>query len=443
MASLLSLGKAFINATANFSIQFNYTNVAVAILLIDKVYTAVPTWASSILSSMVFAGSILGMLVFGYLGDALGRTKALTLTFSVTIMSAIGSAFLSYGDEDHVFISISAWRFCLGMGIGGCYPLSAAESFENDESGGDKNARVAWTLFWQQPAQVVTYFMALIILSIAGSTHYDLQMRTMLALGAVPPALVLPSALLSLKAKTGSSMASVFSFGDLTASFSDSAYSSALFGTSACWLIFDIYVYGVSIYTPEIMEKLFGSSETLAQDYWQNVMSTAVTVPAALLNVYLIYFVKPRDLQIYGFVVAAASFAAMGLCWNLFSDNKAFLFCAFLLLKFATMFAVPATTFLLPNTIFHKNIRSSCNGVSAASGKIGAFIGTFGFPYLFDAFGMAGVFFSCAVIAGLGLFITRTNIPDGKLEQPIIQPVDDSSDDTPYKTTRDTDKLLA
>ena len=57
-------------------------------------------------------------------------------------------------------------------------------------------------------------------------------------------------------------------------------------GTCLSWMLFDIYAYGVTLYTPEIMEEVFGSSDTLAEDYWQNVLAVLTTVPASILSVY-------------------------------------------------------------------------------------------------------------------------------------------------------------
>ena len=104
-------------------------------------------------------------------------------------------------------VTIAFWRFTLGMGIGGVYPLSAADSYENvDKSASVSKAdgpvekqavmRVAWTLFWQQPGQLSVYLAALIMLSWFGHTQFRLQFRILMALGALPAIIVLPAALL-------------------------------------------------------------------------------------------------------------------------------------------------------------------------------------------------------------------------------------------------------
>ena len=66
----------------------------------------------------------------------------------------------------------------------------------------------------------------------------------------------------------------------------DPRYGRRLAGTCLSWMLFDIYAYGVTLYTPEIMEEVFGSSDTIAEDYWQNVLAVLTTVPASILSVY-------------------------------------------------------------------------------------------------------------------------------------------------------------
>ncbi|EFH50771.1 inorganic phosphate transporter family protein, partial [Arabidopsis lyrata subsp. lyrata] len=49
---------------------------------------------------------------------------------------------------------------------------------------------------------------------------------------------------------------------------------------------------------------------------------------------------------------------------------------------FFSNFGPNATTFIVPAEIFPARIRSTCHGISAASGKAGAMVGSFGFAAL-------------------------------------------------------------
>jgi PHS family inorganic phosphate transporter-like MFS transporter len=183
-------GSGFRNGLANLAVQYNYTSIAVAVLLWDKIYSSVPSWSSSVLSSFVFLGSIVGMLTFGYLGDVLGRPTAMKLTLALMILGALGSAVLSWGGVYTCTLLVAIWRFLLGIGTGGVYPLSAAGAYEDDSigdsrsddtapalkttdlpsageqaEGGGRRARAAWALFWQQPGQMLPYMLALVLLA--------------------------------------------------------------------------------------------------------------------------------------------------------------------------------------------------------------------------------------------------------------------------------------
>ena len=48
---------------------------------------------------------------------------------------------------------------------------------------------------------------------------------------------------------------------------------------------------------------------------------------------------------------------------------------------FFANFGPNATTFIVPAEIFPARLRSTCHGISAAAGKIGAIAGTLGFMY--------------------------------------------------------------
>jgi PHS family inorganic phosphate transporter-like MFS transporter len=118
------------NGISNAAVQYNYTSIAVAVLLWSKIYGTVPAWSSSLLTSTVFLGSITGMLVLGYAGDAIGRESAMSISLSMMLSGALASALLSWGGLQSTAILVAIWRFIMGIGIGGVYPLSAASSYE-------------------------------------------------------------------------------------------------------------------------------------------------------------------------------------------------------------------------------------------------------------------------------------------------------------------------
>jgi PHS family inorganic phosphate transporter-like MFS transporter len=67
--------------------------------------------------------------------------------------------------------------------------------------------------------------------------------------------------------------------------------------------------------------------------------------------------------------------------WTLKENRTGFIMLYSLTFFFAN-FGPNATTFVVPAEIFPARFRSTCHGISSASGKFGAIVGAFGFLYL-------------------------------------------------------------
>jgi len=87
----------------------------------------------SIVASSLLAGMILGQLIGGYLGDIIGRRPAMMLVMILQIVGSIGSALFIGKSSDSVYQQLAIWRFILGVGAGGVYPLAAVMSAENKQ----------------------------------------------------------------------------------------------------------------------------------------------------------------------------------------------------------------------------------------------------------------------------------------------------------------------
>lgn len=77
------------------------------------------------MSSVALCGTLAGQLAFGYLGDRFGRKSVYGLTLFVMIFCAAAQS-MSFGTTSSAVIgTLCFWRFFLGFGVGGDYPLSA------------------------------------------------------------------------------------------------------------------------------------------------------------------------------------------------------------------------------------------------------------------------------------------------------------------------------
>jgi nitrate/nitrite transporter NarK len=90
----------------------------------------------------------------------------------------------------------------------------------------------------------------------------------------------------------------------------------------------------------------------------------------------------------------------------------------FLLLFGATYFFAEfgpnTTTFVYPAEIFPVRVRTTSHGIAAASGKIGAFIGTYMLTALLPVIGLGSISALVAAVSVLGLLVTVTLLPEPK-----------------------------
>ncbi|KAK9994687.1 hypothetical protein SO802_024390 [Lithocarpus litseifolius] len=84
-----------------------------------------PPSVNNVVVGVALVGTLVGQLVFGYLGDKLGRKKVYGITLILMVFCAICSG-VSFGASAHSVIgTLCFFKFWLGFGIGGDYPLLA------------------------------------------------------------------------------------------------------------------------------------------------------------------------------------------------------------------------------------------------------------------------------------------------------------------------------
>lgn len=78
------------------------------------------------------AGTLFGMVLFGFLADKYGRKKMYGAELVLLIMATLGVVMSSEGVHGsmNVFGWLVAWRVLVGIGVGADYPLSAVITSE-------------------------------------------------------------------------------------------------------------------------------------------------------------------------------------------------------------------------------------------------------------------------------------------------------------------------
>ena len=124
---------------ASSSVQSTVLRSAVRLLQNNNDNNAEEEEEDSIVASSLLAGMILGQLIGGYLGDVLGKRNAILLVMLLQIGGSIGSACISTSSDDGLSAleQLAVWRFTLGIGAGGVYPLAAVLAAESKGDGDD------------------------------------------------------------------------------------------------------------------------------------------------------------------------------------------------------------------------------------------------------------------------------------------------------------------
>lgn len=407
----------FVAGCGNFAIQYNYTSasIASAFMLSHRDVTGEqvhpdypePAWAKEFLHSAVFVGSVLGMLVMGYLGDAIGIRRALIATNSLVVLGALGSAFLSWGAPSTVWLVITVSRFVLGVGAGGNYPLSAAKASEAAPAH-ELVAKAGSAFFWQCPGALAPYLLGLFLLTLPrGSKVTSEQFRTLYAVGAVPSLVVLyasarePHDHVSENGGRGST-----SVASTELPWWAHKHWVTLVGTGGSWFLFDVAFYGTVIFTPIILGHVFGAQQTLRDLALRSVFMGIVGTLGTLTGLAALKYVSPAKLNTLGMFLASCLFAVFMGVHHLFPHQRLLQFLLLCMLFFILYAGPNVATYVLPVVSFPRNVRSTFHGLSAAMAKIGAMLGALLFPIMDAQLGVPAVMITQSLICLAGAFLS-------------------------------------
>lgn len=132
---------------------------------------SLPPNVAAAVNGVAFCGTLSGQLFFGWLGDKMGRKKVYGMTLMLMVICSLASG-LSFSHEPQaVMATLCFFRFWLGFGIGGDYPLSATimSEYANKKTRGAFIAAV----FAMQGFGILVGGMVAIIVSAAFQARFD------------------------------------------------------------------------------------------------------------------------------------------------------------------------------------------------------------------------------------------------------------------------------
>ncbi|KAJ2966511.1 hypothetical protein NQ176_g10118 [Zarea fungicola] len=149
--------------------------------------------AVSYVANIAFAGIVVGQLLFGFLSDHWSRTNSLFVsTIILIVFTALATGSYWKGEPEGMFNMLTAWRFFVGVGIGGEYPagsVGAAESTGELKAGTRHRWFILFTNTMINGGFVMGAFMPFVIA--AGSSNYEVIWRTSLGVGVIFPLVLL------------------------------------------------------------------------------------------------------------------------------------------------------------------------------------------------------------------------------------------------------------
>jgi MFS transporter, PHS family, inorganic phosphate transporter len=405
---LLTSGMGF------FTDAYDLFVIGVVATMITKEWH-IASYQRSLLSSLALLTSAVGAIAFGHIADRLGRRRIYGYEVLVLAIGALASAFAP-----------SIWwliglRGVLGFGIGGDYPVSATIMSEY-ASRRDRGRMVALVFSMQGAGLVIGPIAAIVLLSTGLNDDYI--WRILLGLGAIP-------ALAVFWLRRQIKETPRFQLAEMEARETERTASEGrrpvgirgvvaerrllvwLIGASLAWLLFDFGYYGNTIASPLIVKLVSPHASPVGTVAYTLAIFAAAAVPGYLLAAATIDKIGRKLMQIGGFAVMAMAFICL---WLVPGATTTIL--PFLLLFGATYFFAEfgpnTTTFVYPAEIFPVRVRTTCHGIAAASGKIGAFIGTYALTALLPAIGLSKVSAIVAGVSLLGLLATATMLPEPK-----------------------------
>ncbi|CAN6551819.1 unnamed protein product [Malus baccata var. baccata] len=397
---------------------------------------SLPHNVSAAVNGVAFCGTLTGQLFFGWLGDKLGRKRVYGMVLMVMVICSIASG-LSFGREPKAVIStLCFFRFWLGFGIGGDYPLSATimSEYANKKTRGAFIAAV----FAMQGFGILAGGTVAIIVSAAFKARFpapsyeadpatsifpeaDYVWRIILMFGAIPALMTyywrakMPE---TARTEQGGNDFGLFSKEFLR------RHGLHLLGTTSTWFLLDIAFYSQNLFQKDIFsaigwipkaKTMSALEEVFKIARAQTLIALCSTVPGYWFTVAFIDRIGRFSIQIMGFFFMTVFMFALAIPyqhWTL-KENRVGFVVMYSLTFFFANFGPNATTFVVPAEIFPARLRSTCHGISAAWGKAGAMIGAFGFQYAEKGIGVRNSLIILGVVNLLGLLFTFL-VPESK-----------------------------
>ncbi|KAG8742392.1 Inorganic phosphate transporter pho84 [Ceratobasidium sp. 414] len=372
-------------------------------------------------------GTLVGQLLFGWLADVVGRKAMYGVELTTIIVGTFAQAISGPGPTVGIIGTLIVWRFIMGIGIGGDYPLSAVITSEFAAT--RIRGRMMTAVFSMQGFGTFAAALVALIVTEAfksrvlngDASAVDYCWRLLIGLGAVPGVFALyfrltipetPRFTMDIERNVRQAAQDVDTFlttgtynvdpdaivervrapkaswPDFCRHFGQWRNGKVLFGAAYSWFALDVAFYGLGLNNTKVFSAIgFGGStnvvgERTIYERLHNasvgnlIISAGGLIPGYVATFFFIDRWGRKPIQLMGF-----TFLTGGLMVDEAIGAFVFLYC---LANFFHNFGPNTTTFIVPGEAFPTRYRSTAHGISAASGKLGAIIAQVTFNKLKD-----------------------------------------------------------
>ncbi|KAJ6161266.1 hypothetical protein N7470_004662 [Penicillium chermesinum] len=379
------------------------------------------------------AGTLLGMVMFGFLADKNGRKKMYGVELVLLITATLGVVMSSEGVNKsmNVYAWLIWWRICVGIGVGADYPLSAVITSEFAPT--KHRARMMASVFFAQPlGQIAGNLVSIVVIAIGRSSNdadivgrvdksprflVDIEDDPVTAefdattLFSEPPSSPGGMHVPPVSSLRSNSIIDDDEFGSLPPATLNSHWRLArtdimryfwtegnwrsLVATSVAWLLMDFGFYGISLASPQFLARTWGQLQiSKPEPYWkisedpnfsvfQGFFDTSVralvilnigSFAGGLLFIIFAHRIDRVALQKYMFLLLAVLFIVLGSMFVCLIDSPPAAVALYILGQIMFNFGPNATTYMIPAEIFPTRYRATCYGIAAGSGKLGSIL---------------------------------------------------------------------
>eukprot|EP00751_Fragilariopsis_kerguelensis_P011747 CAMPEP_0170774688 /NCGR_PEP_ID=MMETSP0733-20121128/10109_1 /TAXON_ID=186038 /ORGANISM="Fragilariopsis kerguelensis, Strain L26-C5" /LENGTH=712 /DNA_ID=CAMNT_0011117297 /DNA_START=70 /DNA_END=2208 /DNA_ORIENTATION=+ len=397
-----------------------------------------------------FAGLMIGMLSFGFIGDCMGLKNAGILAALLSVIGVVIMCLVDLPDNLNIqFILYALFFGIFGLGVGGEYPLTAmsaaAHSSESaEEAAMDNSERRCYRLlrdkertarrgetiglvFSMQGIGAVVGSLFLLVLIYFSNQLYTIcdrrinpgvnsqgvvpdalntVWRAFLFIGLIFHAMVLlyrwliveeneegMETLKKRKAKRKAehklTLRAVFGF-----------YGFRVISTAGCWFLWDVAFYGLKLFSGPIFDAINPDGGLLVNNGYlllNNVL--------ALIGYYGCSMIidKPtigrKNVQLVFFILVSIDFLILSFFFTKVSPGV--LIFLYFLSSILGQF-VNVTTYVMAAEAYPSELRGTLHGLSAFTGKLGALIATI----VFGVVDTETIFLICGITGFIGAFLT-------------------------------------